>query len=122
MAFDTLTRPHTVSVTPTSLANLQVEQPYFGERFHVSQRKTLSDSRAERRPSRLDVGIGQNFEARMNRIDQNEATRHGIWGLLSYPLLYDGSTKARDDLTEIHQRRGGMQHGLDRGLCMLVRR
>src|SRR5262249_23356693 len=96
--------------------------PYFGERFCVSQEKALSDSCAERRPSRLDVGIGQNFEASVNRIDQNEATRYSIWGCLSYPLLCNGSAKARDDMTEIHQRRGGMTQSLESGLCMIVRR
>src|SRR5215475_7287527 len=122
MAFDTLTRPNTVSIASTGMANLHVGQPYFGERFRVSQHKALSDSRANRRPSRLDVGIGQNFEASVNRIEQNEATRHGIWGVLSYPLLSDGSTKARDDMTEIHQRRSGMTHSPESSLCMIVRR
>src|SRR5215467_14945187 len=122
MAGDTLTRPHTVPLAPTGAANTHVGQPYFGNRFRVSQEKALSDSRAKRRPGRLNIGIGQNFEAIVNRIDQNKATRHGIWGYLSYPLLGDGSTKARDYMTEIHQRRVGMTHSPESGLGMLVRR
>src|SRR5215510_770497 len=122
MAGDILTRPHTVPLAPTGAANSHVGQPYFGDRFRVSQEKALSDSRAERRPGRLNIGIGQNFEAIVNRIDQNEATRHGIWGCLSYPLLCDGGAKARDDMTEIHQRRGGMTYSPESGLGMLVLR
>src|SRR5262245_2134406 len=122
MAFDTLTRPHTVPIAHTGMANLHVGQPYFCERFRVSQEKALSDSRAERRPGRLNIGIGQNFEAIVNRIDQNEATRHSIWGFLSYPLLCDGGAKARDDMTEIHQRCGGMTYCLESGWRVIVRR
>src|SRR5262249_1143697 len=106
----------------TGLTNRHVGQPYFGERFRVLQDKALSDSRAERRPSRLNVGIGQNFEARVNGIDQNEATRHGIGGCLASALVYDGGAKAREDMTKIHQRRGGMTHGLESGWGMIVRR
>src|SRR5215467_12919936 len=99
MAGDTLTRPHTVPLAPAGVVNTHVGQPYFGDRFRLAQEKALSDSRAERRPGRLNVSIGQNFEAVVNRIDHDKATRDGIWGCLLYSLLVDGSTKASEDMT-----------------------